>query len=758
MARYPTLEEYSKRGNYEDGIKRCDDLLKKSPNDVQLLTTKLQLCYASKQDAEPVLQQLLSVRPPILHLRELVAIEEAVWESQTDSFPVPKTAGPAVTKLWDNALKAFSAVDHKLDLLSLRFSRAIVDNRLVDAQQALIQLKALQPKNRVVYMAHAAVTQLLSSSKEDLSSRLALSLARKAITEKFDEDQSLDCRVPGQIFALQASTPDLESIKDRRFKESKQVHDALRGDRSMEVNGVSTSEGAADPNNTAPSEWLRTEVEDLKLKFTALIESSAAPEAIQAFALNSLRLFYTATTSIADPRGRAICDACFLSISAWIRLFEQTNHLRHLLIAAFLTETLLKQNTHIHEARLILIYLYMRLGLGRLAMQMFDSLRVKEIQYDTVGHALFTRLSLTHPHKTALSVKDSYDPLIKSAHALGVYNRHEEKLAESEASVLSHGQTGMTFDLHELREKLRSSMSRRIAQLEHRRICRLLWGAPEDDLAHFNPRVTANWLDFTDNRDFSETFDYGYNVEKVLHARNGAIPGRAWILYALAADTAWSMSCGLTLPVRDTRNLLQELDDLALDLDPLQINDSNASNCLGLTDAEYLAGTLTRKILAFYQSLSTARSRSEADFSSIIDQAAESFRTILQRLNIEALLRTRDIFTEHLQDFFVYLDVLRILAQPSKTFNAEGSKGSDRSAKIRQFHEHAKVYMQSLQRHAKEQVGRTDAAKIKEYMMEEKRVQEALVLFGSADLDDFCKSIATSGKEGWQGLADINVE
>lgn len=397
----------------------------------------------------------------------------------------------------------------------------------------------------------------------------------------------------------------------------------------------------------------------------------------------------------------------------------------------------------------------MRLGLGSLAMQMFDSLRIKEIQYDTVGHALFTRLSFTHPHKTALNKKDSYDPLIKSAHALGVYNRHEEKLAESEASVLSHGQTGMIFDLNELREKLQSSLSRRIIQLEHRRICRLLWGAPEDDLAHFNPRVTANWLEYTDNRDFAETFNYGYNVEKVLHARNGALPGRAWILYTLAADTAWSISCGLAHPVLDTNNLLQELDNLTLDFDSLKINDTNTSNSLGLTSAEYLAGNLTHHILTFYQSL---KYHSNSDFAATIDATAESFRTALQCLNIDTLLRTRDIFTEHLQDFFVYLDVLRILAQPSKTFNAQGNQGSDRSAKIRQFHEHAKVYMGSLQRHAGEQVQRIDPSRIREFIEGDEEVRGALVIFGAGALDDFCKAVAVSAREGWQGVVDIKID
>ncbi|MGG6498888.1 UNVERIFIED_CONTAM: hypothetical protein NY603_38760, partial [Bacteroidetes bacterium 56_B9] len=69
----------------------------------------------------------------------------------------------------------------------------------------MIQLKQFQPKNRSIYMAHAAYTQLLSKSKDDLQSKLALGLARKAVSENFDADSSLDCRVAGQIFAIQGS-------------------------------------------------------------------------------------------------------------------------------------------------------------------------------------------------------------------------------------------------------------------------------------------------------------------------------------------------------------------------------------------------------------------------------------------------------------------------------------------------------------------------------------------------------------------------
>lgn len=238
MARYPTYEEYAKDGKFQEGIKRCDDLLKKNSKDVALLTTKLQLICASRPDdpeGPRILDQLVATQPAIQDLNDLVSIELAVADSFSNTYPPPRTLGPVVRKLWDNAYKANSNGHYRSELLAIRYQRAIYDNRIEDVQQTLIQLKQSQPKNRAVYMAHAAYTQLLSTTKDDLQSKLALGLARKAVSEKFDDDRTLDCRVAGQIFALQKSEQDLEGIRERQaFRESKQVYDALQLHRQQQ--------------------------------------------------------------------------------------------------------------------------------------------------------------------------------------------------------------------------------------------------------------------------------------------------------------------------------------------------------------------------------------------------------------------------------------------------------------------------------------------------------------------------------------------
>ena len=751
MARYPTFEEYQQRGNFRDGIKRCDDLLKKNPHDVQLLTTKLQLLYATKSDAAPVLDQLLSIQPPIQDLRELVTIEEAVVASESGVFPQPRTAGPVVAKLWENASKASISSNHKLDLLSLRFSRAIVNYRLVDAQQALIQLKALQPKNRVIYMAHAAVTQLLSTSKDDLQSRLSLSLARKAVKERFDDDRTLDCRVPGQIFALQGSIKDLESISDRPFNESKQVYDALRKDEKLDINGVVATEKAKDPATVSADDWLLSEVQSLKGQFAELIKSSAPPKTISTFASNAVRLFHTATTSLVDDRRRVKVDACFLSISALIRLFEQTNEPHHLLQAAYLAETLLQKNPHIHEARLILVYLYMRLRLGSLALRFFQSLNVKEIQHDTVGHALFTRLTLTYPKSSAVLDKKLPSPFERLSQALSVYTRCEEKLAENEASVLSHGQTGMIFDLQKLRDSLRSSLSRRIIHLEERRLARftIVKDPRGDDMSRLGPKTTTIWLDTTDNRDFAATFNYGYNVEKVLHSNNGTRPGKHYILYTLAADTAWCLATGIPAPINDPDKLIEELSKATLDIDRLQLDD-NGAFFLGLTHAEYLAADLACQVLKMLVNFST----SHAELSTNLNEVCKR----VERLNISALMDTSDGLTDRLMDHYVYLDILRIVVKACGFITKQTKECADDLTKVEKL---AKDEYSRIQSHAKEQA-KVLSGNVMALLEQDGSIWEGMLLFSDDgeeeyDIRPFCHAVAESANAGWEGVARIDL-
>ncbi|KAK5676099.1 hypothetical protein LTS10_011389 [Elasticomyces elasticus] len=759
MARYPAFEDYEKKRNFHDGIKRCDELLAKSPGDIQLLTTKFRLLHAThnRDEASRVLDEIATIQPH--ELQDIISPEQAVVDSQRDVYPRPSTAGPIVAKMWDTAIKGSTTAEQKIDIASVRFERAVLDDRLLDAQQALIQLKAIQPRNRVIYMAHAAFTQLISTSNEDLQARLAMGLARKAVKEGFDAEKGLDCRVPGQIFAAQGAEKDLEGVEGRKFGESKHVFDAKRKKKVgvLKADGVVAKTEVLEPGTVPTQEWLTAEISSLKRTFADLIEADAPLEAMRAFATNAIRLFNSSTTTLSVNARRSPADVCFLAISGLVRMFSQPSETQpqYILHAAYLAETLLRHNEHIHEARLILVYLYMRLNLGSLAMKLFDSLSVKEVQHDTIGHVLFTRLSTIHPHATHWGNMDddAMLPYKRTAHALNVYLRCEEKLAENEASVLSHGQTGMIFDLQELRHALRTSLPRRIMLLEHRRIARLTKGAVggEEAARDMGPLKVENWLETRDTRDFDAAFDHGYKVERLLH-RHGSegVPGKSWLLYALATDSAWCVATQNSTLVTKPEELLHQIKAFK--------KDTAASTADGrphdVTAAEYLAGEAaccTLELLLY------AQSAGRDYMESIGVKQITAINEAIDNLAIDELMRSSDSLAERLPEHYAYADVLSTLA---RTCSYVEIKCPPSLAKqLGQLHDRAKRLLAGLQRHAIEQQAAIKQDGVRRLMEQDQEVWGALMGMsgGQKALDGFCDEVAISAKEGWEGMLKLKV-
>lgn len=712
MARYPTYDEY--RDKPKKGITKCDELLKRTPKDIQLLATKSQLLteLGDTAKAQATIDQLLAIQPPTRDLQELSLIEDAVVEHlQANSFPQPLSAGPEVAKIWENAFKAATSINYKLDLQSLRFTRAIFDNRLQDAQQALIQLKALSPKNRVFYMAHAAVTQMLSTGNEDLSSRLALMLAKKAVSEKFDEVKDLDCRVPGQIFAIQGKKEDVEGIKGGRFGESKQVHDALR--EVKKSNGEEALAGLKiDDAKFGTPEWLDATIAERKTKFSSLLKDSDKT-ALYSFAVETTETYRKAVQSIDQFRYRHVCQLIFLAVSALAKIWEQHNETDALLQAAFIGEMLLRNNQHIHEAKVILIHLYMRLDLATLALRHWDSLSVKEIQLDTMGHVFLTQLSITHPHKatTAMTTR-SNDPLAIITQALSMYVRCEQKLAECEANVLNNGQTGMILDLHELRENLRLSLSRRIFSLEQRRLARFFRSPALDaNAVHVEPRLTAHWLNAKDNRDFAAAFDYGYNPERALHASGDA---QAYILHSLVADTAWCLANAAVPPIKDTPALLQKLSEL----EPSTTSTESSAHALSLATLNLLT-TPTAHTLTPLKS------------------------------TLQSLLPT--LPSQPLKHAYLALDALRTLLAALKHVEQQNPKALPKT-ELDALRKQADEGIAKLQAYAKERSRKASGQSVRAGFGKEGGVWP---MFDGEEMGSFAGRVADAEGQGWEGVGRV---
>lgn len=626
MARYPTFEEYQASGKLKDGLKKCNDILKKTKPDGRLLTTKLQFLYALHlpDEAAGVLKQLADVQPTILDAEELATVDDVVQLSLQDVYPLTVTAGKAVDELWDKALKSAPASQKEI-LLHTRFSTAVYGKRWADAQKAMIGLKAASPTNRTYFLTHVVVTQLLSEATTDrlqkpTQARLAIAFAQKAL--QFTDVTQLGLDAARQVLLRQHRYEDLVkantemSPRDaiRCFRETKlwqdlfeycnklietarqteidwtvwnglidscgelgeckpdsekgqtvlkyiektqsreaslaAIHFAFRSDKTElpskciayfhlygrerhcfsdlqryleafphDVNRLDFCDTLAksveeQKTDADPAESLPAEVNILKIRclLTAIPIAPEEHDLTAAFACDAIRLFKTAITNVRRRSAWARDDACFMAVSCLFEMDKSGNdqypNFCGLLQAALLLETLLKDDAEVHQARVALVHLYIKLNLGSLAMKHFEVLKVREIQHDTISYALMTRISLTHPHPTKGFKGTGLDPHVMAGAMLTVYDASDQKLANCQAEVLGNGQTGMLFDLNDLRDALHESITRRILSLEERRIARLTGRKFSPKSIQIYPRSVKHWTSFKETRDFNATFKF----------------------------------------------------------------------------------------------------------------------------------------------------------------------------------------------------------------------------------------------------------
>lgn len=159
----------------------------------------------------------------------------------------------------------------------------------------------------------------------------------------------------------------------------------------------------------------------------------------------------------------------------------------HLVQAAALLEHLLSKSQQNYQALLFLVRIQLLLGAGSLAMKTFSKLSVKHMQYETVAHILFTRLSTTHPHATpfvkgsGLETRDR-DPLVALGTALDFYRVSELHSQYTKVTGFDSGSYANVQDSMILQKDLKYSFCRRLWTLERRRIQRLMGSGGHEEL------------------------------------------------------------------------------------------------------------------------------------------------------------------------------------------------------------------------------------------------------------------------------------
>lgn len=154
------------------------------------------------------------------------------------------------------------------------------------------------------------------------------------------------------------------------------------------------------------------------------------------------------------------------------------------------------QNYH---ALLLQVRICHLLGAGSLALKAFSALKVKNLQWESVAHILYTRFATVHPHSGPITedgeCKD-FDPQAAMVEALAVYRNTERTSLLYRNKGLDLGTYINVEETIELHRRLKESMCRKMFALEVRRMQRLVGGDPMDgfdDIGKSNV-VTSRFL------------------------------------------------------------------------------------------------------------------------------------------------------------------------------------------------------------------------------------------------------------------------
>lgn len=164
-----------------------------------------------------------------------------------------------------------------------------------------------------------------------------------------------------------------------------------------------------------------------------------------------------------------------------LRTAENKSPSHVLICAAAIIEHLLQKSPHNYHALLLLVRIYLLLGAGSLAMKTFSKLSVKQMQFETVSHNLYTRLSTIHPHAapaTEGTESKDYNPQSALTQILSFYRHADATSTRSQTSGLDHGSYVNVEGALDLQKRLNQSICRRMSAIEARRMQRLVGGEP----------------------------------------------------------------------------------------------------------------------------------------------------------------------------------------------------------------------------------------------------------------------------------------
>jgi N-terminal acetyltransferase B complex non-catalytic subunit len=277
----------------------------------------------------------------------------------------------------------------------------------------------------------------------------------------------------------------------------------------------------------------------LKLRYCFSLPVGVPEELLESFACDALRLYRTSLDGSSQCPEAALLAAMALVRLAFTGLAEAQSAPRydqHLLQAVFILEACRTRIKEYYPYSLLLLQIKSLLGLISLAMTDFKGLNIKNIQWETTGHLLLTRISTSHPRAVgslAPSEDTGIEPLRAFAASLFMSQSSGETLSAQIRSGLKNGSYVNVIESVDLRSHLENSLNKHIAIQEEARIKQLLSVPDVEDIP-----LRPSYL--VDNRDFSYLPSYEAEGAPAFeqYLRPGPIPGERW----LAAMTLYNQT------------------------------------------------------------------------------------------------------------------------------------------------------------------------------------------------------------------------
>jgi N-terminal acetyltransferase B complex non-catalytic subunit len=393
-------------------------------------------------------------------------------------------------------------------------------------------------------------------SKLTYASRL-LKDGKVLVTKTLEKQGNLRTAHQALLAMIQAQEPPSDTYDElfracedywQKFRRKAYCFEDMRN--SLSVLGQQRQEKFLDQTSSEESKDDASETNDasdrttpalniLKLRYCFSLPVGVSKRKLETFACDALEVYRTSLKGSSPCPEAALLAAMALVRLAFVGLAKAKSAPRHdqyLLQAVFVLETCRARIKDYYPYSLLLLQIKSLLGFMSLAMKDFNGLNVKNVQWETTGHLLLTRISTSHPRSTGTTTSSEeagIGPLRALGAALSMSSSSGESLSTQIQSGLKNGSYVNVVESVDMRLDLEHSLNKHLFIQEEARIKQLLLVPDIEDIPLRPPHLV-------DNRDYSYLPSYEAEGSPAFgqYLRSSPLPGERW----LAAITLYNQT------------------------------------------------------------------------------------------------------------------------------------------------------------------------------------------------------------------------